>query len=90
MIAAAIVAIMIAMLIALTRTCIGPSLFDRILAINTFSTATVLMISLYGFFNQRPEFLDIAIVYAMINFIGTVALLKLHRFDDLGHDGDET
>ena len=48
------------------------------------------MISLYGFFNQRPEFLDIAIVYAMINFIGTVALLKLHRFDDLGHDGDET
>jgi len=78
------------MLIALIRTCIGPSLFDRILAINTFSTATVLMISLYGFFNQRPEFLDIAIVYAMINFIGTVALLKLHRFDDLGHDGDET
>ncbi|MBT5097798.1 monovalent cation/H+ antiporter complex subunit F [Gammaproteobacteria bacterium] len=90
MIAAALVAIMIVMLIALIRTCIGPSLFDRILAINTFSTATVLMISLYGFFNQRPEFLDIAIVYAMINFIGTVALLKLHRFDDLGHDGDET
>jgi multicomponent Na+:H+ antiporter subunit F len=90
MIAAALIAIMIVMLIALIRTCIGPSLFDRILAINTFSTATVLMISLYGFFNQRPEFLDIAIVYAMINFIGTVALLKLHRFDDLGHDGDET
>ena len=90
MIAAALVAIMIVMLIALIRTCISPSLFDRILAINTFSTATVLMISLYGFFNQRPEFLDIAIVYAMINFIGTVALLKLHRFDDLGHDGDET
>ena len=90
MIAAALVAIMIVMLIALIRTCIGPSLFDRILAINTFSTATVLMISLYGFFNQRPEFLDIDIVYAMINFIGTVALLKLHRFDDLGHDGDET
>jgi multicomponent Na+:H+ antiporter subunit F len=90
MITAALVAIMIVMLIALIRTCIGPSLFDRILAINTFSTATVLMISLYGFFNQRPEFLDIAIVYAMINFIGTVALLKLHRFDDLGHDGDET
>ena len=80
---------MLVMLIALIRTCIGPTLFDRILAINTFSTATVLMISLYGFFNQRPEFLDIAIVYAMINFIGTVALLKLHRFDDLGHDGDE-
>ena len=90
MIAAALIAIMIVILIALIRTCIGPSLFDRILAINTFSTATVLMISLYGFFNQRPEFLDIAIVYAMINFIGTVALLKLHRFDDLGHDGDET
>ena len=90
MIAAALIAIMIVMLIALIRTCIGPSLFDRILAINTFSTATVLMISLYGFFNQRPEFLDIAIVYAMINFIGTVALLKLHRFDDLVHDGDET
>lgn len=89
MIAAALIAIFIVMIVALLRAWVGPALYDRVLAINAFGTATVLMISLFGFFNERPEFLDIAIVYSLINFIGTIAVLKLHKFDDLGHHGNE-
>lgn len=89
MMATALIAIIIVMVLALIRAWLGPALYDRILAINAFGTATVLMISVFGFFNERPEFLDIAIVYSLINFIGTIAVLKLHKFDDLGHEGGD-
>lgn len=89
MITTALIAIIIVMVMALLRAWLGPALYDRILAINAFGTATVLMISVFGFFNQRPEFLDIAIVYSLINFIGTIAVLKLHKFDYLGHEGGD-
>lgn len=89
MIIAALIAIMIVMVLVLLRAWLGPSLFDRILAINTFGTATVLAIAILGFYMQRPAFMDIAIVYSLINFIGTVAVLKLYRFNSLGHQGKE-
>lgn len=89
MMATALIAIIIVMVLALIRAWLGPALYDRILAINAFGTATVLMIAVFGFFNERPEFLDIAIVYSLINFIGTIAVLKLHKFDDLGHEGSD-
>jgi multicomponent Na+:H+ antiporter subunit F len=76
---------MVVMMILLFRAWLGPSLYDRILAINTFGTATVLAIAILGFFMQRPAFMDIALVYSLINFIGTVAVLKIYRFDDLAH-----
>ena len=88
MIGVALIAIIIVMVIALIRAWVGPALYDRILAINAFGTATVLMISVFGFFTGRPDFLDIAIVYSLINFIGTIAVLKLHK-EDLGHHGEE-
>jgi multicomponent Na+:H+ antiporter subunit F len=89
MITAALIAIMIVMVIVLLRAWLGPSLYDRILAINTFGTATVLAIAILGFYMERPAFMDIAIVYSLINFIGTVAVLKLYRFDSLGHREEE-
>ncbi len=76
---------MVVMVIVFLRAWLGPSLYDRILAINIFGTATVLIIAILGFYMQRPAFMDIALVYSLINFIGTVAILKLYRFDDLGH-----
>ena len=85
MITAALAAVMIVMVLVFLRAWLGPSLYDRILAINTFGTATVLMIALLGFYMRRPDFMDIALVYSLINFIGTVAILKLYRFGDLGH-----
>jgi multicomponent Na+:H+ antiporter subunit F len=84
MYAAATLAILVAMALALVRALIGPTLYDRILAINAFGTKTVLIIAVYGFLSGRPEFADIALVYALINFIGTVAVLKFFEYGDLG------
>ena len=74
------VAILIAMVLALTRAVIGPTVFDRILAVNMFGTMTVLMIGILGFLTKRPDFLDIALIYALMNFIATIAVLKYSDF----------
>ncbi|MDH5556938.1 MAG: monovalent cation/H+ antiporter complex subunit F [Alphaproteobacteria bacterium] len=87
MFAAATVGLIVAMAMALIRAYVGPTLYDRILAVNAFGTKTVLMIAVLGFLMGRPEFLDIALVYALINFIGTIAVLKFFRYGDLGRAG---
>jgi len=87
--AAAAAAIAISMLMVLIRLFAGPTLYDRVLALNTFGTMTVLMIGILGFLTERPEFLDIALLYALINFVGTIAILKFLRYRDLGQEGKE-
>lgn len=77
-------AIVAAMALALVRALLGPTLYDRILAVNTLGTKIVLMIALFGFLAGRPDFLDIALLYALINFIATIAILKILR---RGHFG---
>ena len=84
MFTAATLAILVAMTLALSRALLGPTVYDRILAVNAFGTKTVLIIAVYGFLTHRPEFMDIALVYALINFIGTVAVLKFFEYGDLG------
>ena len=86
---AASIAILVVMVILLLRAALGPSIFDRILAINTFGTTTVLLIALFGFLTSRPDFMDIALLYALINFISTIAVLKLFRYGSLGKTTDE-
>lgn len=76
MLIAATIAIFVVMIMAVTRAIMGPTLYDRILAVNMFGTKTVLLISLLGFVMGRPEFLDIAIVYALINFISVIGVLR--------------
>ena len=78
--AAATLAILAAMLLALVRACLGPTLYDRILAVNVFGTKTVLLIALLGFLFGRPDFLDIAMVYALINFIGVIGVLRFFEY----------
>ncbi len=73
-------------ILILVRIILGKTTFDRILAVNSLGTVIVIGISLHGFYSGRPEFLDIAIVYALINFIGTVAVLKLFSTGSLGGD----
>ena len=68
----------------LVRLYRGPTLYDRVLAGNAFGTQTVLFIGMVGFLNGRPDFLDIALLYALINFIGTIAILKFFRYRALG------
>jgi multicomponent Na+:H+ antiporter subunit F len=76
MLIAATIAILVVMIMAIARGIIGPTLYDRILAVNMFGTKTVLLISLLGFVMGRPEFLDIAIVYALINFVSVIGVLR--------------
>jgi multicomponent Na+:H+ antiporter subunit F len=85
---AATVAILGTMGLALVRAYKGPTVYDRLLAANVFGTKTVLFIAVFGFLSGRPDFLDIGLVYALINFIGAIAVL---RFFELGrfHPGDE-
>lgn len=85
MFAAAVIAILVTMLVALIRGFIGPSVYDRVLAANLFGTKTVLLIATYGFLSGRPDFLDIALVYALINFIGVIAILKYFEYGGLHH-----
>ena len=69
-------AVIICMLLVLARAFMGPTLYDRVLAANAFGTKTVLMIALLGFMMGRPDFVDIALLYTLINFIGTIAILS--------------
>ena len=83
---AGLIACAITGILILIRIILGKTTFDRVLAVNSLGTVIVIGISLHGFYSNRPEFLDIAIVYALINFIGTVAVLKLFSTGSLGGD----
>ena len=82
----AMLGVLVTMLLALVAAVRGPTVFDRILAVNVFGTKTVLLIAVSGFLTGRPEWLDLALVYALVNFVGIVAVLKFVRFGDLGRD----
>ena len=78
---AAAAAILAAMLLALARAYAGPTVYDRILAVNHIGTQTVLLIAAMGFITGRPDFLDISLLYALINFIATIAVLRYVKRD---------
>ena len=70
------VAILLTMVLALARALLGPTVYDRVLAVNMFGTKTVLLLSVVAFLYGRPDFLDLALAYALINFIGVLAVLQ--------------
>lgn len=78
--AIAIIAICVALALTLIRALIGPTLYDRVLAVNLFGTKIILLLGLLGFSAGRPAFLDLAILYALINFVATIAVLKFVRY----------
>lgn len=84
MFVAAALAIVVTMSMAMIRALRGPTVYDRILALNMFGTKTVLLIAVLGFLSGRPDFLDLSLVYALINFIGVIAMLKFFEYGDLG------
>ena len=91
MILAVMAALLVTMVLALVRAFAGPGLYNRILAINVFGTKTVLFVAVAGFLFGRPEFLDIGILYALVNFVAVVAVLRLTHHDDYarGEGGEE-
>lgn len=90
MFAAAAIALLVTLALALVRASLGPSVFDRVQAANSVGTVAMLLLAVMGFLNGRPEFLDLAIVYGLLNIIGTIAVLKFFRYGNLGESGENT
>ena len=88
MFAATALALLATLVLILVRTALGPTVFDRVLAGNSVGTVAMLLLAVLGFLNGRPEFLDLAITYGLLNVIGTIAVLKYFRHGDLGDSGD--
>jgi multicomponent Na+:H+ antiporter subunit F len=80
--------VLVALATVLARALLGPTVFDRTQAVNTAGTLAVLLLGLVGFLTGRPEFLDIALVYGLLNVLGTIAVLKFFRYGNLGDPGD--
>ena len=80
MIAAAAIALIVSIGLMLIRALSGPTLYDRVLAVNSLGTKIVLFIGVLGFVLGRPDFLDISVLYALINFVSTIAILKFFRY----------
>ena len=78
--------LLMCVMILLYRVYLGPTLYDRVIAVNSIGTLAVLIIGVVGFLTSRPDFLDIALLYALINFIGTVAILKFFRYKMVDKD----
>jgi multicomponent Na+:H+ antiporter subunit F len=87
MFAVAALALLATVALVLVRAALGPTVFDRAQAANTVGTVAMLLLAVLGFLNGRPEFLDLAIVYGLLNVIGTIAVLKYFRRGNLGDSG---
>ena len=89
MLTAAIVAILVTMVLALIRTFLGPTEYDRMLAANSFGTKTVLLIALGGYALSWHSFLDVALLYAMVNFVGTIAVMRFFEYGNAPEESDD-
>ena len=78
------IAILATMSLALARAVMGPSVYDRVLAVNMFGTKTALLLSVVACLYGRPDFLDLALTYALINFVGVLAVLEFFQNRDPG------
>jgi multicomponent Na+:H+ antiporter subunit F len=89
MFAAAAVAILVALALVVIRALRGPTVFDRVLAGNSVGNLAIMLLAVVGFLTGRPEWLDIAITYGLLNVISTLAILKFFRHGDLAYDAEE-
>ena len=86
MIALSCLLVVLGMALTLIRAVRGPTVYDRILAVNVYGTMTVMLIALTGFLVGRPDFMDLSLVYALLNFVGTLAALKFFKHGHLGRE----
>ncbi len=85
--AATAIAVLVTMTLALVRAMLGPTVFDRVLALNMFGTKTVILMCVVGFMIDRTDFLDLALLYSLMNFIGMVAFLRFSEYGSFRDDG---
>lgn len=81
---AACTVMVLATALIVIRAIKGPTAYDRILGMNAAGTCTVVIVALIGFATERPDFLDMALTYAILNFLGTIAILKFVKYKRLG------
>ena len=87
----AAVTILISMALAVVRAVASPTVFDRILAVNMFGTKSVLLVAVFAFLSGRPDVLDIALLYSLLNWLGVLAALRMverEEFYSSGPDDD--
>lgn len=75
----AVALLVVSMVLLLVRAILGPGIFDRILVANVFGTNIVLLISVLALANGDESYIDISLVYALLNFVATIALLKYFK-----------
>ena len=85
----AMLALLVTLALALVRAILGPTVFDRAQAANTIGTVALLALAVLGFLTGRPDFLDLAITYGILNLVGTIAVLKFFTYGNLGDPGEE-
>jgi multicomponent Na+:H+ antiporter subunit F len=71
-----ILLIALAIGLSLYRAVAGPGVFNRVAGVNVIGTKTIALLVVMGYYFERPYFFDIALLYAMINFIGTLVFAK--------------
>ncbi|MDG1204432.1 MAG: monovalent cation/H+ antiporter complex subunit F [Pseudomonadales bacterium] len=72
-------AILVTMVLAIARAIKGPTVYDRLLAVNMFGTKTALLLAVIAFLFGRADFLDLALAYALINLVGVLAVLEFFQ-----------
>ncbi len=82
-------ALLVSLALVLVRAVLGPTVFDRVQAGNTVGTLAMMLLAVIGFLTGRPEFLDIAITYGLLNVVGTIAILKFFQRGNLGDPGGD-
>ena len=88
MYAVAMSAVLATMVLALSRALMGPTVYDRILAVSMAGTKTLLLIAVLGFLTGRPDFLDLALIYSVLGFVLTIAVVKYVEFGSLSSATD--
>ncbi|MDW7739956.1 MAG: monovalent cation/H+ antiporter complex subunit F [Bacillota bacterium] len=74
-----VVVLLIISLLAIARAYSGPTALDRIVAMNMITTNVVLIILIFSFIDKSYYYIDVAFVFVLGVFIGTLCILKLLR-----------
>lgn len=77
---ASLLALLTILALVLVRLFAGPTLYDRVVALNSFGTKVILFLCVFAFLVGRADAVDIALLYALINFVSTIAILKFFRY----------
>ncbi len=71
-----LIVIGVGILFCLIRMALGPTSTDRAVALDTLSTVTTALLVLLGFIFKRKVYIDVALVYALLTFIGSVSIAR--------------